>query len=156
MNSAPAAHDAVDTPWHPPIELSRYDRTATLAAAERAALAVIAPRNQQWNQHRVAYRQALQTLARLRQPILETLTILGYHPRRHTDIWGVLAETMRQTGQAYWGWDDTAWETATCSRSQDWAPDAVPLHLPGQTHQPRVYQPGADPDPVPQGECAAA
>jgi hypothetical protein len=108
----------VPAPWSPPVDLARYDRTPTLSAAERVALARVTAWDAVPPRDAHALRAPYRALARLVGPLREALAATGFAPTTPpTAVRAVLREMQRRQ-RAYWGWGRAEWcaVLAACER----------------------------------------
>jgi integrase len=111
---APArSHDAVSEPaWHWPIDITRYDRTLTLAPSEATALAVLEEHMREWRRPR-ARGGAWRLLHRLVRPLADvraSVSTPGPHRRRSADTAvAVLLRTCAVEQSPYWAWSSATW-----------------------------------------------
>jgi integrase len=101
------------SPWQWPIDLTRYDRTPTLTAAERTALATLG-----WDLRRGRYHHpqpsAWAAIERLAQPLEEARRSLfipadPYHQRCSRDALAIILHACATTQQAFWAWTSATW-----------------------------------------------
>jgi len=97
-------------PW--PIDITRYDRTATLSSSEAVALGAVEEQVGDWRRPRTR-RSAWRTLDRLTRPladVLGTLSAPTAHQRRSADA--AVAAVLRMCAvqrAPYWAWSPTTW-----------------------------------------------
>ncbi len=102
--SAPARADTA--PMAVPcaaIDVACYDRTPTLSATERAALAVVATR------HGCQAGAVRAALARLTAPVADVLDALGSYASHRPVAVATLRRAMHERQVAFWGWSRDEW-----------------------------------------------
>jgi integrase len=99
--------------WKWPIDLTRYDRTPTLTAAEQAALAALGwelrrgrchdPQRSEW--------AAIERLVRPLDDARRSLSVPDdrYHYRSTLDAVAIILHSCTITQQAFWAWSPTVW-----------------------------------------------
>jgi integrase len=99
--------------WTWPIELSRYERTVELSAAERATLERLAYRTQGlWP------RRAYAELDRLLRPLNDAMDVVGLEGGARRSALRPMVVAMAGTGRAFWGWSDDDWREVLRPRSR--------------------------------------
>jgi integrase len=101
--------------WQWPVDRTRYDRTLSLSTAERTALDTFV-RAVEANQY-YAMTALKQPLQRLIQPIQETGSVLGIHPRTLARIVNCLLQQMHRYGKPFWAWTTDEWVQAFSRQS---------------------------------------
>lgn len=121
--------------WQWPIDLSRYDRTPTLAPAELAALMALGwevRRRRGHNQQRPEWA----ALPRLIEPLDDARRGLyipqgRYHERSSLDAVGIILHGCARTQRAFWAWSSATWIEDIFAPSQQAFQQAYPGWIDG-------------------------
>ena len=141
MSSVPAAAtggtSAAPAPssWRWPIDLTRYDRTPTLAPAEHAALEALGWELRRGRCHD-ARRPEWTAIDRLLRPLDEARLSLfipddPYHHRSALDAVGIILHACATTQHAFWAWSPTDWIKDVLAESQQAFQRAYPGWIDG-------------------------
>jgi site-specific recombinase XerD len=104
-------------PWRWPIDLSRYDRTATLTIDERSELERLVARFRRYGH----WPHRREILPRLRMPILDVLAVTGGNWSVLSGMLSVLIFEMHERQTSFWGWGQAEWTELLCSGSHQFA-----------------------------------
>jgi integrase len=102
----------VDSDWHWPVDVTRYDRRVELSPVEAGELAAIAGRPS--GRHGHWSNRMLEALQRLRQPVMDVLAWTGARHNARCSVLAVLVIEMHRRQQAFWGWSADQWSRTIC------------------------------------------